>query len=145
MSLHQRGDRRKEQYILTRPWSARGEWFEWEYVGKEDETLVNIAWSFYGHISEATDEYYQRRIWLVNRRTIGDYHSHLRRGTWLRVPYYEFPYRVWKGDTLSRIALWIYGDADRVERILDTNPEIEDPNEIKVGQELWIYPPRYQT
>ncbi|MFO7743243.1 MAG: LysM peptidoglycan-binding domain-containing protein [Anaerolineae bacterium] len=43
------------------------------------------------------------------------------------------------GDTLSKIAKALLGDADRWPEILEANKDqIDDPNEIKPGQKLKI-------
>jgi nucleoid-associated protein YgaU len=49
-------------------------------------------------------------------------------------------YVVKQGDTLSKIAEKIYGDANQYEKIYKANLELigDDPNLIKVGQELTI-------
>jgi len=49
-------------------------------------------------------------------------------------------YTVKQGDTLSKIAEKIYGDASLYVKIYDANKEMigSDPNDIKVGQELKI-------
>ncbi|HZE18850.1 MAG TPA: LysM peptidoglycan-binding domain-containing protein [Candidatus Angelobacter sp.] len=46
-------------------------------------------------------------------------------------------YTVKKGDTLSKIAREIYGDADEWLKIFEANrDEVEDPDEIQPGQKL---------
>jgi nucleoid-associated protein YgaU len=49
-------------------------------------------------------------------------------------------YVVKGGDTLSKIAEKMYGDANQYEKIYKANKELigDDPNLIKVGQELTI-------
>jgi nucleoid-associated protein YgaU len=48
-------------------------------------------------------------------------------------------YVVKPGDSLSKIAKAVYGDADRWTEILDANKDkVKDPNKIEVGQELRI-------
>lgn len=47
-------------------------------------------------------------------------------------------YVVKSGDSLSKIALNIYGDMSRWGEILRANPQITDPNKIYVGQTLTI-------
>ncbi|HYR53037.1 MAG TPA: LysM peptidoglycan-binding domain-containing protein [Candidatus Dormibacteraeota bacterium] len=48
-------------------------------------------------------------------------------------------YTVKKGDTLSKIAREVYGDADEWQRIFDANEDqIEDPDVIEPGQKLKI-------
>ena len=51
-------------------------------------------------------------------------------------------YTVKEGDTLSKIAEKIYGDASEYEKIYKANKDLigDDPNMIKVGQELTIPP-----
>jgi nucleoid-associated protein YgaU len=46
-------------------------------------------------------------------------------------------YTVKSGDTLSKIAKYIYGDANAYPRIFDANKDIlKDPDKIQVGQKL---------
>jgi nucleoid-associated protein YgaU len=48
-------------------------------------------------------------------------------------------YTVKKGDSLSKIAREVYGDADEWQRIFDANrDQIEDPDMIEPGQKLEI-------
>jgi hypothetical protein len=48
-------------------------------------------------------------------------------------------YTVMKGDTLSKIAKQIYGDANRYTEIFEANrPLLKDPDEIYPGQQLRI-------
>jgi nucleoid-associated protein YgaU len=48
-------------------------------------------------------------------------------------------YVVKAGDSLSKIAKTVYGDADRWREIFDANKDkIKDPNRIEAGQELRI-------
>jgi nucleoid-associated protein YgaU len=53
-------------------------------------------------------------------------------------PYAQY-YIVKKGDTLSKIALEYYGDANLYPQIFEANRDIlKDPNKIRVGQKLRI-------
>jgi nucleoid-associated protein YgaU len=48
-------------------------------------------------------------------------------------------YVVKSGDSLSKIAEVVYGDADRWTEIFDANKDrIKDPNRIEAGQKLRI-------
>ena len=48
-------------------------------------------------------------------------------------------YTVKGGDSLSKIARYIYGDASFFQKIFDANRDIlKDPNKIRVGQKLRI-------
>ena len=48
-------------------------------------------------------------------------------------------YVVKSGDSLSKIAAEVYGDADRWQEIFEANKDkITDPNVIPLGQELHI-------
>jgi nucleoid-associated protein YgaU len=48
-------------------------------------------------------------------------------------------YRVQAGDTLSKIAKEVYGDANKYNRIFEANRDkLENPDKIKAGQELVI-------
>ena len=48
-------------------------------------------------------------------------------------------YTVQPGDTLSKIAKRFYGDANAYMKIFEANSnQLDDPNKIKVGQELII-------
>jgi nucleoid-associated protein YgaU len=50
-------------------------------------------------------------------------------------------YTVQPGDTLSKIAREFYGDDGQYARIYEANRDkLNDPNDIKVGQELTIPP-----
>jgi nucleoid-associated protein YgaU len=50
-------------------------------------------------------------------------------------------YEVKEGDTLSKIAKSIYGDANSYEKIFEANePMLKDPNKIYPGQQLRIPP-----
>ena len=61
-------------------------------------------------------------------------------GSKLINPYNGFaPYGVAAGDTLSKIALEVYGDASQWPRIFDANrDQISNPNVINVGQILRV-------
>jgi nucleoid-associated protein YgaU len=55
----------------------------------------------------------------------------------------ENPYQQWhevvKGDTLSKIAKQIYGDANLYPKIFEANRDtLKNPDQIKVGQRLRI-------
>lgn len=53
-------------------------------------------------------------------------------------PYAQY-HLVKKGDTLSKIALEYYGDANLYPQIFEANRDIlKDPNKIRVGQRLRI-------
>jgi LysM repeat protein len=48
-------------------------------------------------------------------------------------------YKVQAGDTLSKIAKDVYGDANKYQRIFDANRDkLESPDKIRAGQELII-------
>ena len=50
-------------------------------------------------------------------------------------------YEVKSGDTLSKIAKSVYGDANAYEKIFEANkPMLTDPNKIYPGQQLRIPP-----
>ena len=50
-------------------------------------------------------------------------------------------YEVKAGDTLSKIAKTVYGDANAYEKIFEANkPMLKDPNKIYPGQQLRIPP-----
>jgi nucleoid-associated protein YgaU len=50
-------------------------------------------------------------------------------------------YEVKSGDTLSKIAKTVYGDANSYQKIFDANkPMLKDPNKIYPGQQLRIPP-----
>ncbi len=51
-------------------------------------------------------------------------------------PNEESTYTIQKGDTLWSIAESHYGDGSRWKDILEANPEIEDPKNLREGQEI---------
>lgn len=108
------------------------QWFQW-YQVDEGDTLSDIAEWWYGR----PDEIYWRRIWLANRRKIGEDSDRIRAGQWLKLPYSGFSYRVERGDTLSRLAQWVYEDGDW-RRIHAANPWIQDPDQIQASWWIWI-------
>ena len=55
----------------------------------------------------------------------------------------ENPYQQWhevvKGDTLSKIAKQVYGDASLYPKIFEANKDtLKNPDQIKIGQRLRI-------
>jgi nucleoid-associated protein YgaU len=111
-------------------------WFEWYHV-EEGDTLSEIAEWWFGRSGER----WWRRIWLTNRRTIGEDPNRIRPGQWLKLPFGEFRYRIVQGDTLYQLAEWVYGDGNAWPRIWNRNPWIENPNELQPGRWIWIYHP----
>ena len=95
-------------------------------------TLSEIAEWWFGSSAER----FWRRIWLANRRTIGPNPNLIRSSQWLRLPFSGFNYHVERGDTLSQLAQWVYGDGNQWERIHDANPWIQDPDQIQAS--WWI-------
>ena len=109
------------------------QWFQW-YQVDEGDTLSEIAEWWFGSSAER----WWRRIWLANRRKIGEDPNRIRAGQWLKLPYRGFSYHVEQGDTLSQLAAWVYGDGNRWERIHDANPWIQDPDHIERSWWIWI-------
>ena len=112
---------------------GREDWFQWYRVERGD-TLSKIAEGWYGR----ADERWWRRIWLANRKTIGEDPNRIRTNQQLKLPYLGFSYHVEEGDTLSQLAQWAYNDGNKWYRIHDGNPGIEDPDEIQGGSQIWI-------
>jgi nucleoid-associated protein YgaU len=113
----------------------RGEkdWFQW-YTVEEGDTLSKIAEGWYGR----SDERWWRRIWMANRRTIGEDPNFILPGQRLKLPYRGFSYHMVRGDTFSQIAQWAYNDGNKWYRIHEENPEIEDPDRVQAGQQIWV-------
>jgi peptidoglycan-N-acetylglucosamine deacetylase len=109
------------------------QWFQLYHVEPGD-TLSGIALWWFGSSAET----FWRRIWLANRRTIGPNPNLIRSSQWLRLPFSGFNYHVERGDTLSQLAQWVYGDGNQWERIHDANPWIQDPNHIEASWWIWI-------
>jgi nucleoid-associated protein YgaU len=109
------------------------QWFQLYHVEPGD-TLSGIALWWFG----SSAEHFWRRIWLANRRTIGPNPNLIRSSQWLRLPFSGFNYHVERGDTLSQLAQWVYGDGNQWERIHDANPWIEDPDQIQASWWIWI-------
>ena len=109
------------------------QWFQLYHV-EPGYTLSGIALWWFGSSAER----WWRRIWLANRRTIGPNPNLIRSSQWLKLPYSGFPYHIERGDTLSQLAEWVYGDGSQYDRIVDANPWIEDPDEIQASWWIWI-------
>jgi nucleoid-associated protein YgaU len=109
------------------------QWFQLYHVEPGD-TLSGIALWWFG----SSEERFWRRIWLANRRTIGPNPNLIRSSQWLRLPFSGFNYHVERGDTLSQLAQWVYGDGNQWERIHDANPWIQDPDQIQRSWWIWI-------
>jgi nucleoid-associated protein YgaU len=93
-----------------------------------------MALWWYGNGSEP----YWRRIWLANRRVIGD-PDQLFPGQWLNLPFWGFWYNIEQGDTLLQLAEWVYGDGNVYWTILQANPvSIQDPDQVFPNQWIWI-------
>jgi nucleoid-associated protein YgaU len=115
------------------PLAGGSDWFQWYHV-EEGDTLSEIALFWFGRPAER----WWRRIWLANRRTIGDDPNRIRPSMWLKLPFLGFAYHVERGDTLGQLAEWVYGDANKFDRIVDANPIIRDPDRIQASWWLWI-------
>ncbi len=109
------------------------QWFQ-QYHVEPGDTLSGIALWWIG----SSAEHFWRRIWLANRRTIGPNPNLIRSSQWLRLPFSGFNYHVERGDTLSQLAEWVYGDANQWERIHDANPWIQNPDHIERSWWIWI-------
>jgi nucleoid-associated protein YgaU len=110
-----------------------GQWYDWYLVVVAD-TMSDIALWWYGR----GEERWWRRIWLANRRTIGENPNQLDVGGWLKLPYHGFPYHVERGDTLSMLAQWVYGDEDQWQMIRKSNPWIPDPDRLEAHWWIWV-------
>jgi nucleoid-associated protein YgaU len=113
--------------------AAGSQWFQWYHV-EQGDTLSEIALWWYGRPAER----WWRRIWLANRRVIGEDPNRIRESQWLKLPYLGFSYHVERGDTLSQLAQWVYGDVNRWRQIHDANPWIRDPDQIQASWWIWI-------
>ena len=112
---------------------GREDWFQ-EYHVEQGDTLSGIARWWYG----SSEERSWRRIWLANRKTIGEDPNFIRTGQLLKLPKHGFWCHVEQGDTLSQLAEWVYGDGNQWKRIHDANPWIQDPNQIQRSWWIWI-------
>ena len=108
-------------------------WFQWYHV-EQGDTLWDICEWWWG----TCDEYKINRIWLANRRVIGEDPGQIAQCQWFRLPYWGFNYRIRGGDTLAQLAEWVYGDENLWWIIHQANPWIVDPNNIQVGWYVWI-------
>src|SRR5215217_8061479 len=99
------------------------DWFRW-YQVSEGETLSGIALWWFGSGGEPLFH----RIWLANRRVIGEDPNLIFPGQWLTLPFYGFPYSIQSGDTLYQLAAWVYGDGNVWWIIMQANPSITDPD-----------------
>jgi nucleoid-associated protein YgaU len=115
---------------------AGSDWFQWYHVREHPrrDTIPEIAEWWYGRPAER----WWRRIWLANRRAVGEDPNDIRPNQWLKLPYRGFSYHVERGDTLSQLAQWVYEDSNRWRQIHDANPWIRDPDELKRGWWIWI-------
>jgi nucleoid-associated protein YgaU len=107
-------------------------WFH-QYHVEEGDTLSGIALWWFG----SGDEPYWRRIWLANRRLIGENPDLIQPSMWLRLPrdHYIF-YHIEQGDTLFQLAEWVYGDGNHWPVIHLANNWIQDPDAIQPS--WWI-------
>jgi nucleoid-associated protein YgaU len=108
------------------------DWFQWYHV-EEGDTLSEIALWWFGDASEPA----WRRIWLPNRRTVRD-PNQIRQSMWLKLPYGKFRYHIERGDTLSQLAEWVYGDATGFLLILQANPWIPNVHQIQPSWWIWV-------
>jgi len=107
-------------------------WYEWTQVVSGD-TLSSIAFRWFG----IEEEPYWRRIWLANRRVIGEDPGQIFPGQWLKLPsYHVILYQLEERDTLFELAQWVYNDGRAFWLIHQANPWILHPNQIQVG--WWI-------
>jgi nucleoid-associated protein YgaU len=108
------------------------DWFQWYHV-EEGDTLSEIAQWWFG----CSVPVCYNRIWLANRRTVRD-PDVIRPSMWLKLPYGEFRYHIERGDTLSQIAEWVYGDGNAWPIIWNRNPWIPNPNQIQASWWIWV-------
>ncbi len=104
------------------------------YTVQPGDTLSGISLQFYGvyHL--------YKMIYGVNSDKIADM-DHVEPGITLTLPPAPafMTHTVEKGQTLSRIAKYWTGDANRWREIFDANTDqLSDPNKIEVGQVLKI-------
>lgn len=111
------------------------------YVVREGDTLSGIALHFYGNGTET----YWRRIYNANRAVVGNDPNLIRPGECLRIPFpacLPCEYVVKQGDTLSDIALHVYGDGTETcwRPIYEANKDVigADPYLVRSGQCLNI-------
>jgi len=113
---------------------AGSAWYQWYHVKKGDK-LSEIGRWWYGRPQEK----WWRRIWLANRRTIGENpDQQIERGEWLKLPYVGFSYHVEEKDTLPQLADWVYGDANMWQQIQYFNDWIKGRDDIQAGSWIWI-------
>jgi len=107
-------------------------WFSVHQV-VEGETLSGIALFWFGN----GEERFWRRIWLANRRVIGEDPNQIFPGQRLRLPlHFSIQYHIEDGDTLFQLAEWVYDDGNRWPIIHHANQWIADPNQIQPS--WWI-------
>jgi nucleoid-associated protein YgaU len=111
------------------------------YVVREGDTLSGIALHFYDNGTEP----FWRRIYSANREVVGDNPDLIRPGECLRIPFpptLPCQYVVKYGDTLSDIALQVYGDGTEPcwRTIYDANKDVigADPYQVSSGKCLNI-------
>jgi nucleoid-associated protein YgaU len=111
------------------------------YIVKSGDTLGGIALHFYGNGTQP----FWRRIYNANQAVIGPDPDSIQPGQPLVIPFpatLPVDYVVKQGDTLSGIALHVYGNGTEPfwRKIYDANQaEIgDDPDHIEPGEELTI-------
>jgi len=110
------------------------DWFQL-YQVQEGDTVSGIASYWYG----SGDEIYWRRIWLANRRVIGEDPNMIFPGQQLKLPLHRsIHYHIEEGDTLFQLAEWVYGDGNVYWVIQQANPWIHDPDQVQPSWWIWI-------
>jgi nucleoid-associated protein YgaU len=111
------------------------------YIVKSGDTLGGIALHFYGNGTQP----FWRRIYNANQAVIGPDPDSIQPGQPLVIPFpatLPADYVVKPGDTLSGIALHVYGNGTEPfwRKIYDANQEEigDDPDDIEPGEELTI-------
>ena len=115
------------------PLAGGSDWFQW-YQVQDGDTLSEIALWWYSDGSER----WWRRIWLANRKTIGEDPNRIRTNQQLKLPYLGFSYHVERGDTLWQLAEWAYDDGNSWRVIHQANPWIQDPDQIQASWWIWV-------
>ena len=121
------------------PSVALGKTHTIQYIVKEGDTLMKIAFQVFGDLNR------WKEIYELNQNKIQNPNV-LVRGTIFTIQVFNEkkiakngnPYLIQRGDTLGRISTWVYGTVARWKSLWHQNAElIHDPNRIYAGFNLY--------